>query len=307
MREMADSDTGQGDSSTMHSHEDQSDQLDAFPNRKARPLLFPRTNPSVSTPKEAMDEAESLAYNLDKKTFPEKPLFVLINNENFLRKTGMNKRSGTVKDARNLMQCFTALGFKTDVKQNLTCREMYEYMYSVSKQDHSKRPCFMCAILSHGEKDLIYGIDDTMDFKQLSSCFRGDVCKSLVGKPKIFIVQACRGQEFDDGIQTDAVSQSNNSVPTIPVEADFLYCYSTVLGYYSWRNPERGSWFVQALTEVLNDKGTELEIMRLLTKVNHKVALEFESLSDDQFLSGKKQIPCIMSMLTKEFYFKYLC
>uniref|UniRef100_A0A8C4R7E8 Caspase 7 n=1 Tax=Eptatretus burgeri TaxID=7764 RepID=A0A8C4R7E8_EPTBU len=304
---MADSGTGQGDSSTIHVHEDENDQCDSFPNRKNRPFL-PQINPSPSIPKEAMDEnAESLAYNLDKKSFPEKPLLVIINNENFLPSTGMNKRNGTAKDARNLMKCFSALGFKTDVKQNLTCQEMRDYIFSVSKQDHSKRPCFMCAILSHGEKDTIYGTDGTMNFNKLSSCFRGDHCKSLVGKPKIFIIQACRGQEFDDGIQTDAVSQPNVAFSTIPVEADFLYCYSTVHGYYSWRNPQLGSWFIQALTEVLNDKGTELEIMRLLTKVNHKVAVGFESMSEEQFFSGKKQIPCIVSMLTKEFYFKNIC
>lgn len=48
--------------------------------------------------------------------------------------------------------------------------------------------------------------------------------------------QACRGSEFDDGIQTDSGS-SNDSLEMdanprykIPVEADFLYAYSTVPG-----------------------------------------------------------------------------
>lgn len=48
--------------------------------------------------------------------------------------------------------------------------------------------------------------------------------------------QACRGSEFDDGIQTDSGSSNDtlemdaNPRYKIPVEADFLYAYSTVPG-----------------------------------------------------------------------------
>lgn len=48
--------------------------------------------------------------------------------------------------------------------------------------------------------------------------------------------QACRGSEFDDGIQTDS-GPPNDTIETdanprhkIPVEADFLFAYSTVPG-----------------------------------------------------------------------------
>lgn len=74
-------------------------------------------------------------------------------------------------------------------------------------------------------------------------------------------------------------------------------------GYYSWRNPGRGSWFVQALCNVLNEFGKQLEIMQILTRVNYMVATSFESWSEDPRFSEKKQIPCVVSMLTKELYF----
>lgn len=74
-------------------------------------------------------------------------------------------------------------------------------------------------------------------------------------------------------------------------------------GYYSWRNPGRGSWFVQSLCSVLNEHGKQLEIMQILTRVNYVVATNFESQSDDPRFSEKKQIPCVVSMLTKELYF----
>lgn len=89
----------------------------------------------------------------------------------------------------------------------------------------------------------------------------------------------------------------------IPVEADFLYAYSTAPGYFSWRNSKYGSWFIQALCEMLKKYAHKLELMHILTRVNRKVATEYESFSTDSAFHAKKQIPCIMSMLTKELYF----
>lgn len=47
----------------------------------------------------------------------------------------------------------------------------------------------------------------------------------------------------------------------------------------------------------------QLELQHIMTRVNHKVAVEFESVSNSPGFHGKKQIPCIVSMLTKEMYF----
>ncbi|XP_044152861.1 caspase-7 isoform X2 [Bufo gargarizans] len=234
---------------------------------------------------------------------------VIINNKNFHETTGMCIRNGTDKDAGDLLFCFKKLGFDVTVYNDRNCEEMERLLQNVAQQNHSDSACFACILLSHGEEGQIYGTDGAMAIKTLTTLFRGDKCKSLVGKPKLFFIQACRGSEFDEGIQTDS-GPANDSMETdasprykIPVEADFLFAYSTVPGYYSWRNPGRGSWFVQALCSVLNEHGKQLEIMQILTRVNHMVATSFESWSDDPRYSEKKQIPCVVSMLTKELYF----
>ena len=76
-------------------------------------------------------------------------------------------------------------------------------------------------------------------------------------------------------------------------------------GYYSWRNTSNGSWFMQSLCEMLKRHGHVLDIMQIMTRVNHKVALDFESASNTPGFSAKKQIPCIVSMLTKDLYFPH--
>ncbi|MGH0127380.1 UNVERIFIED_CONTAM: hypothetical protein FKN15_077532 [Acipenser sinensis] len=227
----------------------------------------------------------------------------------FSRMVGMKVRNGKDRDAGELFKCFKTLGFEVCIYNDQTCQNMERLLRDASEEDHSDSSCFVCILLSHGEEGMIYGTDGAVPIKTMTSLFRGDMCKSLVGKPKLFFIQACRGSEFDNGIQSDS-GPSNESMETdanprhkIPVEADFLFAYSTVPGYYSWRNPGQGSWFVQALCNVLSEYGNQLEILQILTRVNYKVATCFESWSDDPRFSEKKQIPCVVSMLTKELYF----
>ncbi|XP_078499970.1 caspase-7-like isoform X3 [Lissotriton helveticus] len=181
---------------------------------------------------------------------------------------------------------------------------------SVADEKHSDNACFVCVLLSHGEEGYIYGTDGMIEIKELTSLFRGDRCRTLVGKPKLFFIQACRGKHLDTGLEADAASGSDSDDEgtspknKIPVEADFLLAYSTVEGYYAGRNGERGSWFIQSLCKVITEHGRQLEILQILTRVNFMVAAEFESEHADPDLKRNKQVPCITSMLTNELYFK---
>ncbi|KAL4613005.1 caspase-7 [Arapaima gigas] len=293
--------------------EEYSDTMDAKPDRKGRFLLFKPKKTKDGQTREQGSSADG-HYRIVSPGFQYKMSHqqvgkcIIINNKNFDEQTGMNVRNGTDRDAGELYKCFKNLGFKVVVYNDQTCEKMEHLLKEVSREDHSNSSCFACILLSHGEEGLIYGTDGAMPIKTITSLFRGDVCKTLVGKPKLFFIQACRGSKFDDGIQTDSgppneTETDANPRHKIPVEADFLFAYSTVPGYYSWRNPGRGSWFVQALCNVLTEYGKQLEIMQILTRVNYLVATSFESWSEDPRFNEKKQIPCVVSMLTKELYF----
>ncbi|XP_032384274.1 caspase-3 isoform X1 [Etheostoma spectabile] len=227
---------------------------------------------------------------------------LIINNKNFHSSTGMTARNGTDVDAAAAMKTFSKLGYKVNVKTDQTVAEMKQLLRCASEKDHSKSASFACVLLSHGDEGLIYGTDGAEKLEKLTECFKGDRCRSLVGKPKLFFIQACRGSDLDGGsfFEADSVDAQTER---IPVEADFLYAYSTAPGYYSWRNTTNGSWFMQSLCEMLKRFSGELELMQIMTRVNRMVALHFESSSNLPGFSGKKQIPCIVSMLTKDFYF----
>ncbi|CAG0880768.1 unnamed protein product [Darwinula stevensoni] len=75
-------------------------------------------------------------------------------------------------------------------------------------------------------------------------------------------------------------------------------------GYYSWRNTLNGSWFVQALCEVLLDHSHEEDLMSMMTEVARRVAFDFESnLPMDAKMHRKKQVPFLTSTLTRRVFF----
>ncbi|XP_072559682.1 caspase-7 isoform X2 [Paramormyrops kingsleyae] len=295
----------------LEDEEDLEDETDAKPDRKGRFFLFGRRKDKDGQLGEQDSNSRIISpefrYNMNHR---EMGKCIIINNKNFHATTGMNVRNGTDRDGDELFQCFKNLGFNVCVYNDQTCSKMEALLRKASEEDHSNSSCFACILLTHGEESMVFGTDGVMPLKTLTSLFRGDVCRSLVGKPKLFFIQACRGSQFDDGIETDSgppkdtLETDANPRNKIPVEADFLFAYSTVPGYFSWRNPGRGSWFVQALCSVLKEFGKQLEIMQILTRVNYKVATSFESWSEDPHFHEKKQIPCIVSMLTKELYFR---
>ncbi|KAM7419504.1 hypothetical protein PAMA_016562 [Pampus argenteus] len=246
---------------------------------------------------DAKTHSHSFRYSL---SFPSMGQCIIINNKNFDKRTGMNQRNGTDVDAGNAMKVFAKLGYKVKVYNDQTVEQMKQVLIAVSKEDHSSSASFVCVLLSHGDEGVFFGTDGSVELKYLTSLFRGDRCKSLVGKPKLFFIQACRGTDLDAGIETDS---GEDGTTKIPVEADFLYAFSTAPGYYSWRNTMTGSWFIQSLCDMMNKYGKEMELQHIMTRVNHKVAVEFESVSNSFGFHAKKQIPCIVSMLTKEMYF----
>ncbi|KAJ8407431.1 hypothetical protein AAFF_G00272880 [Aldrovandia affinis] len=247
---------------------------------------------------DAKPQCYNFRYSLD---YPSIGQCIIINNKNFDRTTGMNVRNGTDADCENMMKVFGKLGYKVEVYNDQTVGQIKQLLYTVSQDDHSRSASFVCVLLSHGDEGIFFGTDGSVQLKVLTGYFKGDHCTSLVGKPKLFFIQACRGTDLDGGIETDSLG--DESPEKIPVEADFLYAYSTTPGYYSWRSTTMGSWFIQSLCEMMIRYGRELEVMQILTRVNHKVALDFESTSNLPGFHGKKQMPSIVSQLTKEMYF----
>ncbi|KAL4231257.1 Caspase-3 [Mactra antiquata] len=265
--------------------------------------------PTVMTRKEMLSDL----YKMD---HPKRGKAVIINNKHFTREMqykGYGVRSGTDVDATKICSRLKMLGFEVERYHDATSHDMVQAFASAAAEDHSDADCFVGVILSHGDKDSVLGSDGPVDLQDIFTFFKGNNCRSLVGKPKLFFIQACRGNMLDKPVDINVSDAHRNyeiedqEEIRIPNEADFLISYSTVPGYYSWRNSANGSWYIQGLVAVLDKFGTTMELQKQLTQLNKYVAYSDKYMSNtlatNPEMHGMKQIPSFTSMLTKDLYF----
>lgn len=242
-------------------------------------------------------------YNM---SHPKRGLAFIFNNEIF-ENSELRKRTGTDVDCENLRKRLVKLNFDVKVHKDLKYSEIDLITTQAALLNHSECDCIMITILSHGISGYIYARDKEYKLESIWSKFTANNCPTLAGKPKLFFIQACQGDGLDGGttlIQTDSGS-TNESDYKIPNHADFLIAYSTIPGFYSWRNTTKGSWFMQALCNELEFNGTNDDLLSLLTTVIRRVAFDFESNTPDNAeMHQQKQIPCVTTMLTRKLYFK---
>ncbi|KAF4074724.1 hypothetical protein AMELA_G00242550 [Ameiurus melas] len=240
-------------------------------------------------------------------------LALIFNQENFDKELNLTTRNGSTADRENLEKRFEQLEFEVRTYNDKKREEVLRVITEASNANHSDADCFICVFLSHGENELVYAQDDAIEIQHMTSLFRGDKCQSLVGKPKIFILQASRGKVEDDPVTPIETVDSDldnelvadaGVVHTLPAGADFIMCYSVAEGFYSFMETVNGSWFVQDLCELLRCYGSTLEFTKLLTLINRKVSQRSVMNNRNLWAIGKKQVPCFASMLTKKLYFR---
>uniref|UniRef100_A0A8C4R987 Caspase-8 n=1 Tax=Eptatretus burgeri TaxID=7764 RepID=A0A8C4R987_EPTBU len=113
-----------------------------------------------------------------------------------------------------------------------------------------------CCFVS--EYRCVLGVDGKKVLLQsLTSTVAGHNCAGLIGKPKVFIIQACQGNEEQQRCiipqPEDLDKDGPGDATAIPFEADILIALATVPGYYSFRSKRDGTWFIQTLCGMLND------------------------------------------------------
>ncbi|XP_029081815.1 caspase-8 isoform X2 [Monodon monoceros] len=194
-------------------------------------------------------------------------------------------RNGTDLDAEALRKTFSELHFEIVHYKDYTAKKICEVLKSYQSMDHNNKDCFICCILSHGDKGIIYGSDgQEAPIYELTSYFTGSKCPSLLGKPKIFFIQACQGDNYQRGIAVETDSEQKETYLEIdsslqkryiPDEADFLLGMATVNNCVSYRSTMEGTWYIQSLCQSLRERCPRGEdILTILTKVNFELEVK---------------------------------
>lgn len=245
----------------------------------------------------------ALDYNMNHRN---RGVCIIFDIETFNPARKLPRRHGSKVDSNGLFNLFRAMSFDVILFKDITATEIRCQLDYYSKLDHSNNDAFACCILTHGEHGQLWGTDQRFPVDMIFNHFLGDVCPTLVGKPKMFFIQACQGDRMDSGVPvlSQEALDSTTTYFKIPTHADFLIAYSTLPGFYSWRNTQDGSWFMQALIRVLSDYHQDLDLLTMLTIVNHRVAYYKQSNATTPEFNDKKQVPCITSMLTRRVFLK---
>ncbi|KAJ3660714.1 hypothetical protein Zmor_005150 [Zophobas morio] len=222
-----------------------------------------------------------------------------------------SRREGSDKDRDDLVEMFHDLNFNVSVHNDLTAHDIASELIKVSRMDHTDSDCLAIVVMSHGNNGKLYARDREYPTRTIWEYFTANNCPTLAGKPKLLFVQACRGSCLHSAAtlhyQTGGVEEDSSSVDayySIPVMADILVMYSTVEGYYSYRDPGKGAYFIKSLVKEMKQYHKTKDLLTILTFVNREVAVDFTSYepgSPEQ--CGHKQICSIVSMLTRLVYF----
>jgi hypothetical protein len=127
---------------------------------------------------------------------------VIINNYSFHnQRTGRPEpRLGSDLDVKKISSTLERLRFKLhDPIVDVTTDQLSDKLREILKLKDlfEKYSCFACFIMSHGnDRGEIYGIDwKTLRLNE-DIVYKFRDCETLHGKPKLFFVQACRGDLF---------------------------------------------------------------------------------------------------------------
>ena len=209
---------------------------------------------------------------------------MIINNMEFTQGTSL---PGGQKDEEKLAVLFIDLKFDVNTHQNLTGEEISDIVKSYGAKQHSG--AFFLAILSHGtsveNKQVVLGTDSKeVVVSDLMCFFYASNCNSLHGRPKIFLIDACRGSQEErtfnpasaSGVTTKESSASLSrqkcldSIVPGSDSADSLIINAAINGNVAFTTDE-GSYLTQAFVEVTSKAKKTDSLQDIVTRVRKQV------------------------------------
>ncbi|XP_019274307.2 uncharacterized protein LOC109248778 isoform X2 [Panthera pardus] len=131
--------------------------------------------------------------------------------------------------------------------------------------------CCLVTLMSHGEKGFIKMKDgERVSLEDIFEMFNNKNCPALQEKPKIFIIQACRGEKRDNGVETDDEPMESDDVSEkrrLPTFSDYFIIYPTQADHVALRHPRTGSVMIEAMAEVFKQHGNKWHIADFFTKM----------------------------------------
>ncbi|XP_078614779.1 caspase-2-like isoform X2 [Branchiostoma floridae x Branchiostoma japonicum] len=253
---------------------------------------------------------------------------LIVNNTVF--EGNLQNRKGADVDVKITDSLLTSLGFTVEKILNKGAEDMLREIERFSTlDDHKDRSCCIVFLMSHGQEGCIMGRDgQRVKLKDIFRLFDNIHCESLLGKPKLFFIQSCRGANVDRGtvpprdvpdavgvLKEQTLSRQlfgpmgvGEDVPDAarcvdqPTRTDMFFGYATQEGNMAFRNETQGSWYIQAMDQVFRQHAKDTHVADMMTMVNRLVAAKTAQ-SENSDYTGGKEASEYLSNLQKNLYF----
>nr|XP_015291132.1 PREDICTED: caspase-5 isoform X2 [Macaca fascicularis] len=244
-----------------------------------------------------------------KKREDRKRLALIICNTKF---DHLPPRTGADFDILGMKGLLQGLGYNVVDKTKLTAREMESELRAFARRpEHKSSDSTFIVLMSHGILEGICGTahdeknPDVLFYDTVFQIFNNRNCLNLKDKPKVIIVQACRGKGRGEHWVRDSPaslavisSQSpenleEDSVCRVHVEKDFIAFCSSTPHNMSWRDRTKGSIFITELITCFQKYSWCYHLMKIFQKVQKSFEIPM----------AKAQMPTIERVsLTRDFY-----
>ncbi|XP_008688361.1 caspase-1 isoform X3 [Ursus maritimus] len=221
-------------------------------------------------------------------------------------------RNGAELDITGMKNLLEGLGYSVDVKQKLTAKDMESALRAfAARPEHESSDSTFLVLMSHGILSGICGTTfspenpDVLPYDTVFQIFNNRNCFKLRDKPKVIIIQACRGENLGELWVSDSPAASTDSfshqplllesdvVYKVHVEKDFVAFCSSTPHNVSWRHVTKGSLFIAQLIACFQKYSWCCHLVEVFQKVQQ--AFEKPNV--------KAQMPTIERMsMTKPFY-----
>jgi hypothetical protein len=247
-------------------------------------------------------------YNID---YSRPGVVIIFNNKEFDRPKKYPDRHGSEQDVFSLCTLFRGLNYEVVPPYiNNTEAKMRKAIYEYATHDYTSYGCLIIFIMSHGDKSKIVSRDShEIDLSEFITPLKRN--PTLKSKPKVFFIQACRGGNTMTVNDATGTTQSSSNIVhsryydhenRLPKETDFLFAYSTLEDYLSYRDVEDGTWYIQMLCKAIREEESK-EISAILRYTHALIAEMVATYRDDK---GKvvevKMVATYEDRLTKLFY-----
>ncbi|XP_068248287.1 uncharacterized protein [Palaemon carinicauda] len=218
-------------------------------------------HPFLRRPPQSMEKAFLPSWNLE-TTYPPPSCYphglcIIINVKSFVKPRveeenipSLGERHGSDIDSERLAGTFKLFGFHVMHLDNPDHEQIQRYFKTLRVSPQlAVVSCLVVCVMTHGDEyDQIYLHDRSClhitDLRKL--CFS----QVLHDKPRLYFVQACRGERAMQPIflQQDVCTVAH-------VESNCLVSAATVKGFSAVRNQTEGSWYITDLCQALQELG----------------------------------------------------